>query len=189
MHAVDHDGGAGGVKMGGRPPRAPATGRPFVRSLGHPPRRYVNSPPRAAHQREIVLDTETTGFDPTEGRRIVEIGSVELVNRCPNGNTFHRYLCPQRAMPADAIAVHGLTGAFLADKPLFAAVADEFLVFVGDAPLVAHNAHWWSCPTLCHSPCLARFATAARHRPQPTARRQRAVLRAVRAPSSLWVPT
>src|SRR6516225_1571817 len=90
--------------------------------------------------REIVIDTETTGLDPSEGHRVVEIGAVELVNRSLTGETFHCYLCPQRVMPADAVAVHGLTGAFLADKPLFAAVADEFLVFVGDAPLVAHNA-------------------------------------------------
>jgi DNA polymerase III epsilon subunit len=89
---------------------------------------------------EIVIDTETTGLDQTEGRRIVEIGAVELVNRSLTGETFHCYLCPQRVMPADAVAVHGLTGAFLADKPLFAAVDDEFLVFVGDAPLVGHNA-------------------------------------------------
>jgi DNA polymerase-3 subunit epsilon len=90
--------------------------------------------------REIVIDTETTGLDPLNGDRVVEIGAVELVNRSPTGNTFHCYLCPQRAMPADAVAVHGLTGAFLADKPLFGAVADEFLAFLGDAPLVAHNA-------------------------------------------------
>ena len=86
--------------------------------------------------REIVIDTETTGLDPSEGHRLVEIGAVELVNRSLTGQTFHCYLCPQRAMPADAIAVHGLTGAFLADKPLFAAVADELLAFVGDAPLL-----------------------------------------------------
>jgi DNA polymerase-3 subunit epsilon len=89
---------------------------------------------------EIVIDTETTGLDPLDGHRVVEIGAVELVDRAVTGNTFHRYLCPQRAMPAAAVAVYGLTGAFLADKRLFAAVADEFLVFVGDAPLVAHNA-------------------------------------------------
>jgi DNA polymerase III subunit epsilon len=90
--------------------------------------------------REIVIDTETTGLDPLNGDRIVEIGAVELVNRSLTGQTFHRYVCPQRAMPADAFAVHGLTAEFLADKPLFAAVADEFLASVGDAPLVAHNA-------------------------------------------------
>jgi DNA polymerase III subunit epsilon len=90
--------------------------------------------------REIVLDTETTGFDALGGDRVVEIGAVELVNRSLTGETFHCYLCPQRAMPADAIAVHGLTAEFLADKPPFDYVADEFLAFVGDAPLVAHNA-------------------------------------------------
>jgi DNA polymerase III subunit epsilon len=90
--------------------------------------------------REIVIDTETTGLDPLDGHRIVEIGAVEPVNRSPTGQTFHRYVCPERSMPADAVAVHGLTAEFLADKPLFGAVADEFLAFVGDAPLVAHNA-------------------------------------------------
>jgi DNA polymerase III subunit epsilon len=90
--------------------------------------------------REIVSDTETTGLDPLDSHRVVEIGAVELVNRSPTGQTFHRYLCPQRAMPADALAVHALAAEFLADKPLFAAIADEFLTFVGDAPLVAHNA-------------------------------------------------
>jgi DNA polymerase III subunit epsilon len=90
--------------------------------------------------REIVIDIETTGLDPLGGHRVVEIGAVELVNRSLTGQTFHRYLCPQRAMPADAVAVHGLTAEFLADKPLFGAVADEFLEFVGEAPLVAHNA-------------------------------------------------
>jgi DNA polymerase III subunit epsilon len=90
--------------------------------------------------REIVIDTETTGLDPLDGHRIVEIGAVELVNCSPTGQTFHRYVCPQGGMPADAVAVHGLTAEFLADKPLFGDVADEFLAFVGDAPLVAHNA-------------------------------------------------
>jgi hypothetical protein len=82
----------------------------------------------------------TTGFDPLGGHRLVEIGAVELVNLSLTGQVFHSYLNPERAMPADAIAVHGLTAAFLADKPLFGAVADELLAFVGDAPLVAHNA-------------------------------------------------
>jgi DNA polymerase III subunit epsilon len=71
---------------------------------------------------EIVIDTETTGFDPLN---VVEIGAVELINRSPTSQTFHRYVCPQRAMPADAVAVHGLTAEFLADKLLFAAIADE----------------------------------------------------------------
>jgi DNA polymerase III epsilon subunit-like protein len=90
--------------------------------------------------REIVIDTETTGLDPLNADRVVEIGAVELIDRSPTGRTFHRYVCPERAVPADALAVHGLTAEFLADKPLFGAVADEFLAFVGDAPLVAHNA-------------------------------------------------
>ena len=90
--------------------------------------------------REIVIDTETTGLDTLDGHRVVEIGAVELVDHAPTGQTFHRYLCPERPMPPDALAVHGLTAEFLADKPLFAAIADEFLAFVGDAPLVAHNA-------------------------------------------------
>jgi DNA polymerase III subunit epsilon len=89
--------------------------------------------------REIVIDTETTGLDPLNGDRIVEIGAVELINRA-TGQTFHCYLCPERPMPGDPLAVHGLTAEFLADKRLFAVVADEFLTFVDDAPLVAHNA-------------------------------------------------
>jgi DNA polymerase III subunit epsilon len=90
--------------------------------------------------REIVIDTETTGLDPLNGDRIVEIGAVELVNRSLTGHTYRCYLYPQRDMPGDAVAVHGLTAEFLRDKPLFAAVADDLLAFVGDAPLVAHNA-------------------------------------------------
>jgi DNA polymerase III subunit epsilon len=90
--------------------------------------------------RHIVIDTETTGLDPLNGDRVVEIGAVELHNSSPTGRTFHRYVCPERAMPADAVEVHGLTAKFLADKPLFGHVADEFLAFVGDTPLVAHNA-------------------------------------------------
>jgi DNA polymerase III subunit epsilon len=75
--------------------------------------------------RQIVLDTETTDLDPLNGDRIVEIGAVKLVNRSLTGQTFHRYVCPQPVMPADAVAVHGLTAEFLVDKPLFGAVADE----------------------------------------------------------------
>ena len=77
--------------------------------------------------REIVVDTETTGLDPLNGDRIVDIGAVELVNRSLTGQTFHRYVRPQRAMPADAFAVHGLSAELLVDKPLFGAVADELL--------------------------------------------------------------
>jgi DNA polymerase III subunit epsilon len=90
--------------------------------------------------REIVLDTETTGLDPQDGHRIVEIGAVELVNHVATGRTFHQYINPERDMPEDAFAVHGLSQAFLADKPVFAAVVDAFLAFVGEARLVIHNA-------------------------------------------------
>lgn len=90
--------------------------------------------------REIVLDTETTGFEPTEGHRIVEIGAVELLNHMPTGKTFHKYLNPQRPMPKEAYEVHGLGDEFLRDKPLFSAVAADFLTFIGDAQLVIHNA-------------------------------------------------
>ena len=90
--------------------------------------------------REIVLDTETTGFDPHAGDRIVEIGAVELNNHMPTGRTFHEYINPERDMPPEAFAVHGLGNEFLADKPVFAKIADAFAAFVGDAPLVIHNA-------------------------------------------------
>jgi DNA polymerase III subunit epsilon len=90
--------------------------------------------------REIVLDTETTGLDPFQGDRLVEIGCVELVNRIPSGQTFHQYFYPERGMPAEALAIHGLTDEFLKDKPLFADVVDELIAFLGDAPLVIHNA-------------------------------------------------
>src|SRR5271154_3264560 len=90
--------------------------------------------------REIVFDTETTGLDPLQGDRLVEIGCVELVNRFPTGKTFHYYFNPERDMPESALKVHGLTIEFLKDKPLFAHKADELVAFLGDAPLVAHNA-------------------------------------------------
>ncbi|GMN02496.1 DNA polymerase III subunit epsilon [Erythrobacter sp. MTPC3] len=90
--------------------------------------------------REIVFDTETTGLDPKTGDRMVEIGCVEMVGRVETGNTFHAYYNPQRDMPAAAEAVHGLSASFLATKPLFADTAGELLDFIGDAPLVAHNA-------------------------------------------------
>src|SRR5262245_59803436 len=90
--------------------------------------------------REIVLDTETTGLDPFTGDRVVEIGCVELLNRIPTGAVFHVYLNPQRAMREEAFRVHGLSSEFLSDKPLFADVAAEFVAFIGDAKLVAHNA-------------------------------------------------
>jgi DNA polymerase-3 subunit epsilon len=90
--------------------------------------------------REIVLDTETTGLDPLRGDRLVEVGCVELYNRMPTGQTFHRYMNPERDMPAEAFNVHGLSTEFLASKPLFTEVVEEFLAFIGDAPLVIHNA-------------------------------------------------
>lgn len=90
--------------------------------------------------REIVFDTETTGLDPKSGDRLVEIGCVEMVNRVPTGAVFHCYFNPERDMPAEAEAVHGLSITFLSDKPKFAAEADSLLAFLGDSPLVAHNA-------------------------------------------------
>jgi DNA polymerase-3 subunit epsilon len=90
--------------------------------------------------REIVLDTETTGLDPLRGDRLIEIGCVEIFNRMPTGQTFHRHINPQRQISAEALAIHGLSNEFLTDKPLFADVVDEFLAFIGDAPLVIHNA-------------------------------------------------
>ena len=90
--------------------------------------------------REIVLDTETTGLDPLRGDRLVEIGCVEIFNRMPTGQNFHRYFNPEREMSAEAFAVHGLSTEFLATKPFFAEEVDEFLAFIGDAPLVIHNA-------------------------------------------------
>jgi DNA polymerase-3 subunit epsilon len=90
--------------------------------------------------REIILDTETTGLDPLRGDRLVEIGCVEIFNRMPTGQTFHRYFNPERDMPAEAFAVHGLSSEFLSAKPFFAEEVDDFLAFIGDAPLVIHNA-------------------------------------------------
>lgn len=90
--------------------------------------------------REIVLDTETTGFDPESGDRIVEIGAVELVGHMPTGSTYHQYINPERSVPQDAIDIHGLTDDFLRDKPVFKRIARDFLDFIGDAKLVIHNA-------------------------------------------------
>jgi DNA polymerase-3 subunit epsilon len=95
---------------------------------------------KAPDMREIVLDTETTGLDPLKGDRLVEIGCVEIVNRFVTGQVFHRYLNPERPMSPEAFAVHGLSDSFLADKPRFAEIADDFLAFIGDDPLVIHNA-------------------------------------------------
>jgi DNA polymerase III subunit epsilon len=102
--------------------------------------------------REIVLDTETTGLDPNKGDRLVEIGCVELLNRIPTGATFHAYLNPERDMPAEAFAIHGLSAEFLKTHKRFAEVVDDFLAFIGDeAPLVIHNAsfdHGFLCAEL-----------------------------------------
>lgn len=92
--------------------------------------------------REIVFDTETTGLDPSQGDRVVEIGCVELVNLMPTGRTFHVYVNPERDMPQAAFEVHGLSEAFLKDHPVFAEVVGDFLDFLGDATLVAHNAEF-----------------------------------------------
>ncbi len=90
--------------------------------------------------RQIVLDTETTGLDPAMGHRVIEIGALEILNRQPTGATYHVYLNPEREIDAGAVAVHGLTSEFLADKPRFADIAPEFLEFVQEAELVIHNA-------------------------------------------------
>jgi DNA polymerase-3 subunit epsilon len=90
--------------------------------------------------RHICLDTETTGFDPTKGDRLCEIACIELENYLPTGNSFHRYVNPNKAMPKGAFDVHGLSDDFLKDKPLFIDIADDFLNFIGDATLVIHNA-------------------------------------------------
>ena len=90
--------------------------------------------------REVCLDTETTGLDPGSGHRIIEIGCIELINHVPTGARFQCYLNPERYVPGDAFAVHGISNAFLADKPRFAEVASDLLAFLGDAPLVIHNA-------------------------------------------------
>lgn len=90
--------------------------------------------------REIVLDTETTGIDPKDGHRIIEIGALEMVNQSPTGEQYHIYINPEREIDDGAVAIHGLTADFLSDKPVFEAVVDGFLAFIGEAPLVIHNA-------------------------------------------------
>ena len=92
--------------------------------------------------REIVLDTETTGLDPSKGDRLVEIAGIELINYIPTGKSYHAFINPERDMPEDAFRVHGLSAAFLATHPVFALHADEFLAFVRDARLVIHNAEF-----------------------------------------------
>ena len=109
--------------------------------------------------REIVFDTETTGLDPSTGDRLVEIGCIELVNRVPTGRTFHAYFNPDRTMPIEAERVHGLSDAFLADKKRFHEHVVELLEFLGDSPLVAHNAQFdfgflnWELGA-CGHPCV-----------------------------------
>ena len=126
--------------------------------------------------REIVLDTETTGFEPEQGDRIVEIGGVELFNHVPTGRTYHQYINPERAMPQEAFEVHGLGDDFLRDKPVFAEIAQEFLDFVQDATLVIHNAAfdmkflnaelgWLKRPAIPMSQSLDTLAIARRKFP------------------------
>lgn len=90
--------------------------------------------------RQIILDTETTGLDPKKGHRLIEIGAVEMINRRLTGNTFHVYLNPQRQVDPNALAIHGLNDAFLADKPLFTHVLNDFISYISEAELIIHNA-------------------------------------------------
>ena len=126
--------------------------------------------------REIVLDTETTGFDPEGGDRIVEIGCVEVFNHLPTGKTYHQYINPERAMPKGAFEVHGLGDDFLRDKPKFAKIGQEFLNFIGDAKLVIHNASfdmkflnaelkWMNLPTLPWERAIDTLAIARKKFP------------------------
>jgi DNA polymerase-3 subunit epsilon len=126
--------------------------------------------------REIVLDTETTGFDPFAGDRIVEIGAVELYNHVATGKTYHQYINPQRDMPEDAFRVHGLSEQFLSDKPLFAQIGQAFVDFIGDAKLVIHNASfdmkflnaelkWMGMPELPYDRAIDTLAIARKKFP------------------------
>ncbi|MFP5328804.1 MAG: DNA polymerase III subunit epsilon [Alphaproteobacteria bacterium] len=126
--------------------------------------------------REIVFDTETTGLNPGDGDRIVEIGCVEMINRSETGRTFHAYFNPGRPMPLGAEAVHGLTDIFLSDKPRFADLAEELLDFIADSPLVAHNASFdfsflnyelglCGRPTVCTSRMVDTLALARSRHP------------------------
>lgn len=126
--------------------------------------------------REIVLDTETTGFEPEQGDRIVEIGAVELYNHVPTGRTYHQYINPERSMPQEAFEVHGLGDDFLRDKPVFADIAQAFVDFIGDATLVIHNAAfdmkflnaelgWLKRPAIPMSQSLDTLAIARRKFP------------------------
>jgi DNA polymerase III subunit epsilon len=92
--------------------------------------------------REIVLDTETTGLNPADGHRLLEIGAIEIIRQCATGKVFHTLINPEREVPEDAARVHGHTRDILRDKPVFAGVVDEFMAFIGDAPLVIHNAEF-----------------------------------------------
>lgn len=126
--------------------------------------------------REIVMDTETTGLEPQEGHRIVEIGGVELLNHMPTGRSYHQYINPERSMPQEAFDVHGLGDDFLRDKPVFKSIAQEFHDFVGDARLVIHNASfdmkflnaeldWAGFPKLPMSQALDTLAIARKRFP------------------------
>ena len=126
--------------------------------------------------REIVLDTETTGFEPNEGDRIVEIGAVELFNHLPTGRTYHQYINPQRNMPEGAFGVHGLSAEFLSDKPIFKNIAQKFIDFIGSSKLVIHNASfdikflnaelgWVNRPLLPKSQAIDTLAVARRKFP------------------------
>lgn len=126
--------------------------------------------------REIVLDTETTGFDPQSGDRIVEIGAVELDRHVPTGRTYHQYINPERSMPQEAFEVHGLGDDFLADKPKFAQIGQEFLDFIGTAKLVIHNAAfdmkflnaelgWMGLPTLPYDQAIDTLEIARKRFP------------------------
>lgn len=126
--------------------------------------------------REIVLDTETTGFDPETGDRIVEIGAVELMGHVPTGNTYHQYINPERAMPNDAFEVHGLGDDFLRDKPKFAQIGQAFLDFIGKDKLIIHNAafdikflnaelKWMGLPQIPWEQALDTLAIARRRFP------------------------
>jgi len=105
--------------------------------------------------REIVFDTETTGLSPSNGDRLVEIGCIELNNRVETGRTYHAYFHPDRDMPAEAERVHGLSITFLSDKPRFAETVDALLEFIGDAPLVAHNASFACASLIAELRCVA----------------------------------
>jgi DNA polymerase-3 subunit epsilon len=114
--------------------------------------------------REIVFDTETTGLSPADGHRLVEIGCIEMINKVETGHHFHRYIHPQRSMPSEAQVVHGLSESFLSDKPLFPEIVADLIEFVGDSPLIAHNAAFdfsflnWELQACGFDPiCLSRM--------------------------------